>query len=101
MNGCCPGTRPCHVWEDLPGEVRKRILGYVSLAELARLATLCKGLHAAYRERLAERQACIEARMADEVWEPEVTEGLSQADMAVPRDLIVDPPVCLLIVSGL
>jgi hypothetical protein len=53
---------------------------------------MCQVMRAACKERLQERQACIEARLA-EGWPVEVTEGLSAADMAVPRDLIDTPPV--------
>ncbi len=59
------------------------------------MATESKFIMAAYKERLQERQACIDAHLA-EGWPVEVTEGLSAADTAVPRDLIVSPPVNLL-----
>ncbi len=45
-------------------------------------------MQAAYKER----QVCIDAHLAER-WPAEVVEGLSQADKAVPRDLIVSPPV--------
>jgi hypothetical protein len=80
-------------WADMPLELQLHIMGLAPLADLARAATLCKGMQAAYRERLQEREACIQANLA-EGWPPEVTDGLSEAHMALPRDLIVTPPVC-------
>jgi hypothetical protein len=76
----------------MPFDIQLAILADIPLAELARLATLGKALRAAYKERLKERGVCIEASLA-EGWPVEVTEGLSAADTAVPRDLIVSPPV--------
>ncbi len=70
------------------------ILAGASLAELARLAILSKGMRAAYEERLKERKSCIQERLA-EGWPAQFTQGLSEEDMAVPRDLVVSPPVCL------
>jgi hypothetical protein len=79
-------------WADIPVEVQQHILGFVPLADLARAAAVCKGMRAAYRERLQEREACIQLS-SEEGWPPEVTEGLSPAHMALPRDLVVTPPV--------
>jgi hypothetical protein len=76
----------------MPLDVHLHILAFVPLAELARLATMGKGMLTLYQERLKERQTCIEACLAVG-WPREVTEGLSPADMAVPRDFIVSPPV--------
>jgi hypothetical protein len=90
-----PGSGNGLTWSDLPLDVLLTILADAPLAELARLATLGKDLRAAYKERLKDREACIRARLAED-WPAEVTEGLSAADMAVPRDLIVSPPVSAL-----
>jgi hypothetical protein len=52
---------------DLPPDIQEIILGMVladaPLAQLAGLATLCKAMRAAYRERLTERLACIQERL--------------------------------------
>ncbi len=90
-----PGSGDGLIWSDLPLDVQLHILSFIPLAELARLAPLGKVMRAGYKERLKERQACIEGSLA-EGWPVEVTEGLSAADMAVPRDLIVSPPVSAL-----
>ncbi len=87
-----PGAGNGLIWADLPPDIHEYILSLVTLAELAGLATLGKDLRAAYMERLNQREACIEACLAKD-WPVEVTEGLSPADTAVPRDLIVSPPV--------
>jgi hypothetical protein len=79
-------------WTDVPLELQLLILADTPLAELARLATLCKPLRAVYRERLRERQACIEGRLA-EGWPKDVTKEFSPEDMALPHDLIDSPPV--------
>jgi hypothetical protein len=76
----------------MPIDLQLAILEYIPLAELARLATLSKGIRAAYKDRLQERQTCISAGLA-QGWPEEVTEGLSAADIAVPRDFVVTPLV--------
>jgi hypothetical protein len=109
MDGGFAGRHTAVGWEDLPPDTQETILGMVladaPLAQLARLATLCKAMRAAYRERLAERLACIQECFRNSKrhimdlyttgWGLEVTAGLLEVHMAVPRDLIVSPPVCL------
>jgi hypothetical protein len=87
-----PGSCRSFSWTDMPLDIHLHILGFIPFADLARLATVGKGMLALYKERLKERQSCIEARLS-KGWPKEVTEGLSQADTAVPRDFIVSPPV--------
>jgi hypothetical protein len=84
----------------IPLDVTLHIFSYMPLADLARVAILGKAMRALYKQRLKEREACIEARLAQR-WPAEVRQGLSAANMAVPRDLIDTPPVRLLsVVSG-
>jgi hypothetical protein len=77
------------------------------LAQLARLATLCRSMRAVYQERLGERRACIQERLArgKQVlgwpynhwaagWTDSLAGGLTEEHMAVPRDLVVTPEVC-------
>jgi hypothetical protein len=45
-----------------------------------------------YKERLQERQACVEARLAESL-PKDVTEMFCPTDMALPHDLIDTPPV--------
>lgn len=94
MVGVLSGSQHGLNWTDTPLDIQLLILEYIPLAQLARLATLCKLMQAVYGERLQERETCIQARMA-EAWPAEVTEGLSAADTAVPRDLITSSPVSL------
>jgi hypothetical protein len=93
--GGYPGVHPGPTFNDLHLDLQLAVLAHVPLADLARHATMCQVMRAGYKERLQEREACIEASLASG-WPVEVTEGLSAADMAVPRDLIVSPPVRLL-----
>jgi hypothetical protein len=83
------------MWADLRLDMQLTILADISLAELARLALVSKGFLALYDERFRERHNCIEKHLA-EGWPPKVTQGLTDAEMAVPRDFVVCPPVCLL-----
>jgi hypothetical protein len=87
-----PGAGSSLIWADLPLDIQRYILSFIPLAELAGLAPWARTLVAAYEERLEERQACIEASLA-QGWPEGMMEGLSAADTAVPRDLIVSPPV--------
>jgi hypothetical protein len=48
-----------------------------------------------YQERLQERQACIEARLAESL-PKDVTKMFCPTDMALPHDLIDTPPVRLM-----
>jgi hypothetical protein len=100
MVGGFPGSHGGLTWADVPVDVQLYIIAFIPLADLARMAGMGKSMRAAYRERLKERETCIEARLAVG-WPREVTKGLSAADMAVPRDLIDTPPVrpLLLLVS--
>jgi hypothetical protein len=90
--GGCPGLNSDLDFSKLPLDLQLHILSYAPLAALARMATVSKYMLAVYKERLQERQACMDANLA-EGWPAETTEGLSPADMAVPRDLVVSPPV--------
>jgi hypothetical protein len=80
----------------MPLDVHLHVIAFVPLAELAGLASTSKGMLALHRERLKERQTSIGSHLA-KGWPTEVTEGLSQADMAVPRDFIASPPVSALL----
>jgi hypothetical protein len=86
------GSQQGLAWTDMPLDIQLLIIEYLPLADLARMATMSNFMLAAYSERLQERQACIEASLAED-WPLEITQGLSAADMAVPKDLIVTPPV--------
>jgi hypothetical protein len=103
-----PGSCSELNWGELPPDMQEIILGMVladaPLAQLARVATLCKAMRAAYRERLAERHACIQERLIEfrsaswsEGWSALYPVELSDEHMALPHDLVVDPPVSALI----
>jgi hypothetical protein len=93
-------VRLCVKEKHIPLDVTLHIFTYLQLADLARVAILGKAMRALYKERLKEREASIEARLAQD-WPLWVKEGLSAANMAVPRDLIDTPPVRhLCVVSG-
>jgi hypothetical protein len=68
------------------------ILGYVPLADLARLACLSKQLRPAYVERVTKRDAVVTA-LLETHFTPAFREGLLPAQTALPRDLIVQPQV--------
>jgi hypothetical protein len=80
----------------MPLDIQLSVLAYVPLADLARLATLSKGMRAVYTERLQERETCIDARV--DKAPDDVIQRLAAVDIAVPRDLVVTPPVSLLFV---
>jgi hypothetical protein len=92
--GVDPGARRSLEWTDLPLDMHVEILAYIPLADLARQATVSKNMLGLYKERLRERQTCIDAHLAVG-WPVEVTRGLSRGDTDVPRDLVVSPPVSL------
>jgi hypothetical protein len=86
------GINPGTSWNDLHLDAQLAVLTHLPLAELARQATVSKSMRAGYKERLKERQACIDARLA-QGWPVEVTRRLSAYRTAVPRDLIDTPAV--------
>jgi hypothetical protein len=90
--GFGPWTAEAFPFLELPGEMQRLILGYVSLWELARLACLCKDLRTAYEERVGMRDAAV-AGLLESHFTAEFREGLTPAQTALPYDLVVDPPV--------
>ncbi len=79
---------------DLPADMQRLVLGYVPLADLARLACLTKQLRTAYVDRVTKRDTAVTARLGSH-FTPAFREGLTPAQTALPRDLVVDPPVWL------
>jgi hypothetical protein len=77
---------------NLPPDIQSRILAYVPLRNLAQVASLCKGFRALYLERVMEREEVVSG-LLESHFTAEFREGLYPADTALPRDLIVDPPV--------
>jgi hypothetical protein len=101
MSSCCS---PILVWlgggkeraaiplNDLPQLCIDLVLGRVPLRKLAHLACLSKELHLVYLDRVKERDEVVAARL-DTDFQADFRERLLPADTALPRDLIVDPPV--------
>jgi hypothetical protein len=67
-------------------------MAYVPLRNLAQLACLCKAFRALYLERVMEREEVVSG-LLETHFTAEFREGLYPAETALPRDLIVDPPV--------
>jgi hypothetical protein len=68
------------------------LLARVPLRKLARLACLSKELHLVYLDRVKLRDAVVAAHLESD-FPADFREGLLRADTALPRDLVVDPPV--------
>jgi hypothetical protein len=77
---------------DLPADLQRLILQTVPLREMARLACLSTGLRSAYLDRVKERDAAI-AALRKSHFTAGFSDGLSSAETALPRDLIVLPQV--------
>jgi hypothetical protein len=77
---------------DLPADMQRVILGYVPLADLARLACLSKELRTAYVERVTKRDTAVTALLESHFLRA-FRKGLTPAQTALPRDLVVHPPV--------
>jgi hypothetical protein len=75
---------------DLPADMQRVVLGYVPLADLARLACLNKELRTAYVDRVMKRDTVVGALLQSH-FPPEFRDGLSQT--ALPLDLVVHPQV--------
>ncbi len=77
---------------DLPGDLQQLIWGLVPLRKLAQMASLSKELRVVCLDRVKKRDAAV-ATMVESCTTAEFREGLWWAKTALPRDLIVDPPV--------
>jgi hypothetical protein len=82
---------------ELPPDLQRHILGWVPLRGLAQLACLNKELRSMYLDRVMQRDAVI-ASLLESHFTPDFLQGLSCrqmacAQMALPRDLMFDPPV--------
>ncbi len=77
---------------ELPADMQRVILGYLPLVDLARLARLNKELRIACVERVTKRDAAVTA-LLESHFPPAFREGLTPAHTALPRDLVVHPPV--------
>jgi hypothetical protein len=81
----------CHLL-DLPEDLQRLILRKVPLRESAQVACLGTRLRTVYLDRVKERDAAV-AGLLESHFTAEFREGLSSAEIALPRDLIVDPQV--------
>jgi hypothetical protein len=77
---------------DLPPDMQRLILGWISLRQMAQLACLSAELRSMYLERVKKRDAAV-ASLLESHFTADFREGLSPSQTALPRDLIVDPPV--------
>jgi hypothetical protein len=83
-----PTDPPSH----MPADLQRLILGMVPLRTLAQMACLSKELRAVYWRRAGDRDAAVAAHVESH-FTAEFREGLSLTQTALPRDLIVHPPV--------
>jgi hypothetical protein len=85
----CPSANaPCgDGWDNIPPDVQHSVLSQVPFKKLAKLAPVCKSLHAGWLQRLTQRELAL-GTILDGTWPEAVTKGLSQYDTALPRDLI-------------
>ncbi len=72
-------------------------MGWVPLREMAQLACLNQELHGVYLDRAKQRDAVL-ASLLESHFTPDFRKGLlciqtTCTPMALPRDLIVNPPV--------
>jgi hypothetical protein len=77
---------------DLPPDMQRLILGRISFREMAQLACLSRKLRSLYLERVEQRDAAV-GSLLESHFTPEFRAGLSSTQIALPRDLIADPPV--------
>ncbi len=77
---------------ELPEDMLRIIVGYLPLADLARLACVSKELHTPYVERVNQRDTAVSA-LLELHFTAEFRQGLSPAQTALPRDLVADPQV--------
>jgi hypothetical protein len=77
---------------DLPPDMQRLILGWISLREMAQLACLSTELRIFYLERVKQRDAAV-ASLLESHFSPESLEGLPSSQTALPRDSIIHPPV--------
>jgi hypothetical protein len=77
---------------ELPEDMQSIVLGYLPLADLARLACLSKELRMAYVERVTKRDTAV-AALIDTHFTAKFREGLSLAQTALPNDLVMHPQV--------
>jgi hypothetical protein len=66
---------------------------------MAQLACLNKELHNVYLDRVKQRDAVF-ASLVDSHFPLRILMGLSDTPMALPRDLIVNPPVHPVLVAS-
>jgi hypothetical protein len=76
----------------LPEEMQRLILGHLPLRDLARVACLSMDFRTSYWERVTQRDTVV-ADLLQSQFSAAFREGLTLADTALPRDLIVDSPV--------
>jgi hypothetical protein len=86
---------------EFPPDLQRHILSSNPLQQGAQLACLNKELRAGYMDRVKQRDAAV-ASLLESHPTPEFRQGLSCAQTAFPRDLIINPPVrplalCLLL----
>ncbi len=77
---------------DLPEEMQRLVLRYIPLRQFAQLACLRKELRMLYLERVGERDVVVAAVLKSH-FTAEFSEGLTDAQIALPRDLLVQPEV--------
>jgi hypothetical protein len=78
--------------QDLPLDLQREIVACLSFRQLAQLACLSNQLRAFCMDRVRERDGVVAARLRSD-FTAEFRKGLSPAQTALPRDLLVDPQV--------
>jgi hypothetical protein len=93
---CCEDDRSAADVGDvrmyLPVDMQEVVVGFLSFRELAQLACVSKQLRTFCLNRVRERDRVVATRLESD-FTPEFREGLSPAQTALPRDLLVDPKV--------
>ncbi len=92
QGGLSGGPLACMPLLAFPTDLQRHILGLVPLRSMAQLACLNKELRNVYLDRVKQRDAVLVDLLGSH-FTPESREGLCRAHLALPRDLIVDPPV--------
>jgi hypothetical protein len=78
---------------EFPPELQRHILGWIPLRELAQLACLNKEFRDVYVDRVNQRDAVV-VSLLESHSTPDFRGALSCTQtLALPRDLVVDPPV--------